>query len=111
LAAPHTGLCLPATHLVPTLLPYTTLFRSLRRDVLHQELGQPLWRDPVDGSDDDAVAMGEGQVLVDPDPRLEVRVGELAGREHELDRKSTRLNSSHQIISYAFFCSKENNDK
>src|SRR5207244_12899645 len=25
----------------------------------------------------------------------------------ELDRKSTRLNSSHQIISYAVFCSKQ----
>src|SRR5207244_12746697 len=26
------------------------------------------------------------------------------GRDHVLDRKSTRLNSSHQIISYAVFC-------
>src|SRR5438552_8783494 len=26
----------------------------------------------------------------------------------ELDRKSTRLNSSHQIISYAVFCLKKN---
>src|SRR5258708_6150546 len=25
-------------------------------------------------------------------------------REYHLDRKSTRLNSSHQIISYAVFC-------
>src|SRR5207244_10819365 len=28
----------------------------------------------------------------------------LAGAETTLDRKSTRLNSSHQIISYAVFC-------
>src|SRR5258708_13434111 len=27
------------------------------------------------------------------------------------DRKSTRLNSSHQIISYAFFCLKKKNKK
>src|SRR5574344_662319 len=27
----------------------------------------------------------------------------IACREHKLDRKSTRLNSSHQIISYAVF--------
>src|SRR5947208_6629761 len=27
--------------------------------------------------------------------------------EHLLDRKSTRLNSSHQIISYAVFCLKK----
>src|SRR5947208_13038849 len=28
-------------------------------------------------------------------------------RQHEVDRKSTRLNSSHQIISYAVFCLKK----
>src|SRR5258708_29870865 len=36
----------------------------------------------------------------------------LAGRdqpEHRGDRKSTRLNSSHQIISYAVFCLKKKN--
>src|SRR5207244_9112340 len=30
---------------------------------------------------------------------------------HGLDRKSTRLNSSHQIISYAVFCLKKKNIK
>src|SRR5258708_24536485 len=29
----------------------------------------------------------------------------------DLDRKSTRLNSSHQIISYAVFCLKKKNEK
>src|SRR5258708_40166183 len=29
------------------------------------------------------------------------------GRQRALDRKSTRLNSSHQIISYAVFCLKK----
>src|SRR5438552_4800771 len=29
----------------------------------------------------------------------------------EVDRKSTRLNSSHQIISYAVFCLKKKNKK
>src|SRR5258708_29999910 len=29
------------------------------------------------------------------------------GRDHLADRKSTRLNSSHQIISYAVFCLKK----
>src|SRR5207244_8376669 len=28
---------------------------------------------------------------------------------HRIDRKSTRLNSSHQIISYAVFCLKKKN--
>src|SRR5258708_9190523 len=30
-----------------------------------------------------------------------------AGRFRQIDRKSTRLNSSHQIISYAVFCLKK----
>src|SRR2546426_4736749 len=31
------------------------------------------------------------------------------GRAHQLDRKSTRLNSSHLVISYAVFCLKKKN--
>src|SRR3954466_4030448 len=34
-----------------------------------------------------------------------------AGKTCALDRKSTRLNSSHTIISYAVFCLKKNNDR
>ena len=30
---------------------------------------------------------------------------------YDLDRKSTRLNSSHQIISYAVFCLKKKKKK
>src|SRR3990170_3615964 len=33
----------------------------------------------------------------------------IAGEAKPLDRKSTRLNSSHQIISYAVFCLKKKN--
>src|SRR5207244_2634259 len=33
------------------------------------------------------------------------------GTFHRTDRKSTRLNSSHQIISYAVFCLKKKNEK
>src|SRR5256884_6419166 len=36
-----------------------------------------------------------------PDPRR------TQGRRHRLDRKSTRLNSSHGYISYAVFCLKK----
>src|SRR5258708_18609940 len=35
---------------------------------------------------------------------------QISGREHR-DRKSTRLNSSHQIISYAVFCLKKKNTR
>src|SRR5258708_25460538 len=72
-----------------TLFPYTTLFRSRldqvsnRLTVLEFEGGGVLY---------DALA-----------PTLEL--------EHGEDRKSTRLNSSHQIISYAVFCLKKKNNQ
>src|SRR2546426_4984647 len=40
---------------------------------------------------------------------LEVRAREEAGLRHRTDRKSTRLNSSHLVISYAVFCLKKKN--
>src|SRR5258708_9624393 len=36
-----------------------------------------------------------------------IRLASHEGATHALDRKSTRLNSSHQIISYAVFCLKK----
>src|SRR2546429_5977084 len=64
----------------PTLLPYTTLFRSLMP-------GEPrliTFKDLDQG--DKAVGITQSQ-----------------------DRKSTRLNSSHGYISYAVFCLKNKN--
>src|SRR5690625_6620882 len=40
---------------------------------------------------------------------VRVSAGALPGREERLDRKSTRLNSSHVAISYAVFCLKKKN--
>src|SRR5258708_16643853 len=68
-----------------TLFPYTTLFRSLHPL-------QRFARLPVE-----AVGVGMGGV------RFRARPLRIVG----LDRKSTRLNSSHQIISYAVFCLKK----
>src|SRR2546422_6014041 len=65
-----------------TLFPYTTLFRS-RRD---GESGRKLRHG---GRDRDAGPRGVGH----PEP--------------DVDRKSTRLNSSHGYISYAVFCLKK----
>src|SRR3712207_7561378 len=69
-----------------TLFPYTTLFRSqlVQVQVAERRVAK------VVGIDVD-----EQQVL-----GLELRV-------HPLDRKSTRLNSSHANISYAVFCLKK----
>src|SRR3712207_8347049 len=73
-----------------TLFPYTTLFRSGERVLQGGEGG----REP--GVDDARL----GRVLAGQrDDAL--RRGEV------LDRKSTRLNSSHANISYAVFCLKK----
>src|SRR5689334_23828699 len=82
-----------------TLFPYTTLFRSRR-------LGRGV-RGP---------AQEPLRPVRDPGarPRAERRghVGELcAGVVEQLDRKSTRLNSSHSSISYAVFCLKKKKKK
>src|SRR3712207_8357912 len=78
-----------------TLFPYTTLFRSGRLVGVG-----------------DGGGTGDGSLPVD-----ELDEVLLAGRVHEtppgrraaasLDRKSTRLNSSHANISYAVFCLKK----
>src|SRR2546426_3745335 len=76
-----------------TLFPYTTLFRS------HHAFTEPVKQRQ-------------------PEPRLEIeqlaRQTRLREMEHAagpgeraVDRKSTRLNSSHLVISYAVFCLKK----
>src|SRR5438552_7455117 len=82
-----------------TLFPYTTLFRSL---VLAHADGDDVAVLAVEADQGAEVDLGE-QVGVHHDERL---VELVAG-----DRKSTRLNSSHQIISYAVFCLKKKINK
>src|SRR5258708_20472096 len=65
-----------------TLFPYTTLFRSHRLD------------------------RRDRKVLVQEIARGKALPKEVVAQIAE-DRKSTRLNSSHQIISYAVFCLKK----
>src|SRR5438034_8172407 len=92
-----------------TLFPYTTLFRS--------DVGVGVGRVDVDLGADVHVQLrpGEGQLrlrrlelrarAIAVDRRLppaQPRLGQLAR-----DRKSTRLNSSHTVISYAVFCLKK----
>src|SRR3712207_7738420 len=85
-----------------TLFPYTTLFRSheLDRPEDHQPLDVVRVRGVVD--------LGDGRVEAVPARPLApegVRQGRV-GLEL-VDRKSTRLNSSHANISYAVFCLKK----
>src|SRR2546427_2121628 len=75
-----------------TLFPYTTLFRS------HQ---QPRALTGHGLEPTGAVAQQQQAAA-----RVVARRGDV-GREAVLDRKSTRLNSSHSQISYAVFCLKK----
>src|SRR2546422_3053626 len=93
-----------------TLFPYTTLFRSDRRHVVGDVGELKSARDVTRGPDArrrgcQAVVHAHG-ALVELDAGA-ARLG--------VDRKSTRLNSSHGYISYAVFClkkkKKEENDQ
>src|SRR5256885_7393592 len=63
-----------------TLFPYTTLFRSVQIDAVEQRSAEL------------------AQISLDDGARAAAFPG---------DRKSTRLNSSHLVISYAVFCLKK----
>src|SRR2546426_1946277 len=75
-----------------TLFPYTTLFRSRHDDEAvarsdEQSVGR--WKKPARRGDSCARCAGAKRT----------------------DRKSTRLNSSHLVISYAVFCLKKKKKK
>src|SRR5947208_7192743 len=82
-----------------TLFPYTTLFRSLLKTTIVTamgEFGRTPKINPAGGRDHHP---GVWTMLIGGGPIKGGRV----------DRKSTRLNSSHQISSYAVFCLKKKN--
>src|SRR5947208_12565388 len=82
-----------------TLFPYTTLFRSFTMRLSYDN--RYIW------------GKNEGMFLCLVDsanlhvPTHQFTVATVSGKETNPDRKSTRLNSSHQIISYAVFCLKK----
>src|SRR5258708_15082209 len=86
-----------------TLFPYTTLFRSVIDRVAHAlRVGDRRDRHPrMSGRLDHEAAVAQHVA----DRRL-APAHDLDAVERE-DRKSTRLNSSHHIISYAVFCLKK----
>src|SRR3712207_7046664 len=83
-----------------TLFPYTTLFRSGHAHLLGEGSHAPLLDRPVDPGVLEDVRRGLPQA---------VRQRRVEHRRLQLDRKSTRLNSSHANISYAVFCLKKKN--
>src|SRR5256885_8550871 len=83
-----------------TLFPYTTLFRSP-----HLRTGRAAARQNPDPGNGGQRLLRRAQAQ----PALHLR-DELALRglpQGQRDRKSTRLNSSHLVISYAVFCLKK----
>src|SRR5256885_7301346 len=88
-----------------TLFPYTTLFRSRERGGEGTDVRELRRRD-------------EQHWLAEPGERGELLAGRQPGAQHGVrgrraryrDRKSTRLNSSHLVISYAVFCLKKKNE-
>src|SRR3712207_8057937 len=91
---------------ISTLFPYTTLFRSRGVEQPDREaaLQQVEDRLPVLARAlDRDVGAAAGAEPVGQPQQLGGRGPECAG----LDRKSTRLNSSHANISYAVFCLKK----
>src|SRR2546430_8202778 len=89
-----------------TLFPYTTLFRSAPLQATHQELSLANARHLSQYAAlgyygipalllGGAISTGESSAPGDP----------------RVDRKSTRLNSSHSQISYAVFCLKKKKKK
>src|SRR5438034_8318215 len=94
----------PPTH---TLFPYTTLFRSFTHIHTHTH------------THTHTPELGFGLVLP-PKKRIHSQYAGRGGlfplpplddQENLADRKSTRLNSSHTVISYAVFCLKKKKKK
>src|SRR5690606_41879346 len=94
----------------PTLFPYTTLFRSDRAVFLRRRRGKRCRAPNLGGS--------ERFSLLGPPFRKTAFENEDFGffadfapqPVGDIDRKSTRLNSSHVKISYAVFCLKKKNN-
>src|SRR2546427_3245442 len=88
-----------------TLFPYTTLFRSMLGARLADSLGQQFIVENKTGAGGSigtafvAKSAADGYTYV------------VVFDTHAVDRKSTRLNSSHSQISYAVFCLKKKKNK
>src|SRR2546428_9325747 len=94
-----------------TLFPYTTLFRSITQ---MEEVPNHWEGEKSQGPQGKNCCNGEGRIFVvgfngalrGDDGAHATNGGAHGEKRSELDRKSTRLNSSHDQISYAVFCLK-----
>src|SRR5260221_8288164 len=84
-----------------TLFPYTTLFRSEGDDAGSLDL---VWK-PVKGAKSYEIYINSS------DQNVAANWSFKQSASKSRDRKSTRLNSSHTVISYAVFCLKKKKKK
>src|SRR5256885_9329565 len=89
-----------------TLFPYTTLFRSL------SVYGGRAYEPQINGLRDGVEAVvGTPGRLLDLVKQKHLDLSQVSVLVLDEDRKSTRLNSSHLVISYAVFCLKKKNTR
>src|SRR5256885_12484332 len=89
-----------------TLFPYTTLFRSFVGNEMIQI------NPDISSNQQLHIFITHDECLFyanDDRPIIWAPIGEPPLRKKDQDRKSTRLNSSHLVISYAVFCLKKQN--
>src|SRR5260221_1138433 len=86
-----------------TLFPYTTLFRSSEaRDHEGVQNSEHHRRNQSEPQSDQEILFHKSS----HDPKVRQQYVD----DLDTDRKSTRLNSSHTVISYAVFCLKKKKD-
>src|SRR5256885_13165623 len=88
-----------------TLFPYTTLFRSETEQLIGARIVKEI-RERLMFLDN----VGVGYLQLDR-ASATLSGGEAQRLRLATDRKSTRLNSSHLVISYAVFCLKKKKHK
>src|SRR2546426_5648947 len=89
-----------------TLFPYTTLFRSLFGHSIRFENALPM-----QGFLQTLLCSVAGLLFLKAVAGFAAAWGLLERQPWARDRKSTRLNSSHLVISYAVFCLKKKKTK
>src|SRR5258708_17958911 len=89
-----------------TLFPYTTLFRSCDLGLSSKGFGNSANFLKNEGK---MLRRGGQRCFVTDVEQIMLIMPVSARHVGSGDRKSTRLNSSHQIISYAVFCLKKKN--